>query len=97
MWIDGAVFILHIMSMKLRQTFTLSPEITTRAKHYARRRGMSLSSLVEELLKEKTQPDVPGKPTPAGQASFSRRWMGRGAVSSKDEQRARKLRQKHNL
>ena len=58
---------------------------------------MSLSSLVEELLKERTQPDAPDKVTSAGQDSFSRRWMGKGAVSSKDEQRARKLRQKYKL
>ncbi len=83
--------------MKLRQTFTLSPEIATRAKHYARGKGISLSSLVERLLQERTESEAPGKDASAGRATFSRRWLGKGAVASKDEARARTLRQKYDL
>ena len=83
--------------MKLRHTFTLAPDVASRAKHYAKGKGVSLSSLVEELLREKTQPEVSGKVPSGGPETFSRRWMGKGIVSDKDEPRLGKLRKKYNL
>ncbi len=81
--------------MKQRHTFTLSPDVAARARHYARGKGISMSALVEELLKEKTRPRACRRTV--AEASFSRRWMGKGTLANDEEPRARKLRRKYDL
>ncbi|MGF1678708.1 MAG: DUF6364 family protein [Candidatus Methylacidiphilales bacterium] len=83
------------MNMKLRQTFTLSPDVSARARDYARREGVSLSSLVEQLLRQKTglEDKVTGKTS--GGVSFAKRWAGRGKWGQGDDLRARRLRDKY--
>jgi hypothetical protein len=83
--------------MKQRQTFTLSPEVSLRAKRYARRRGLSLSSLVEQLLWEKTGTGGAPQGKGAEESSFSQRWTGKGRLTKKDDKRTRNLREKYKL
>lgn len=83
--------------MKQRQTFTLSPEVSLHAKRYARRRGLSLSSLVEQLLWEKTRPEEASEGEGSEKPSFSQRWVGKGRLTEKDDKRTRRLRKKYHL
>ncbi len=85
------------MNMKQRQTFTLSPEVSNRAKQYARRKGRSLSSLVEELLREKTGVPAISNGSGSESRSFSQRWAGKGTVSTRNDERSRRLRGKYGL
>ena len=54
--------------MKQKLTITVDSELLPVAKRYARSRGVSLSSLVEQSLREMAGEDSP---------SFSSRWRGR--------------------
>ena len=54
--------------MKKKLTITIDAELLPRAKRYARSRGVSLSSFIEQSLKE-----VAGEDSP----SFATRWRGR--------------------
>ena len=53
-----------------------------RAKRYARSRGVSLSSLIEDALREMADPDRP---------SFTAKWRGRFVPSEKGDERYRAL------
>jgi len=85
------------MSMKTRQTFTIAPEVSARAKRYARTKGISLSSLVEDLLRKTVDASHTARRPAAGTASFSRRWRGKGALADRDDPRSRKLHRKYGL
>lgn len=85
------------MNMKQRQTFTLSPEVSNRAKHFARKQGISLSSLVEQLLCEKTSLELPPKKPSKQSLSFSDRWTGKGVLAKKSDERTRYLSKKYKL
>ena len=54
--------------MKTKLTITVDAELLPKAKRYARSRGVSLSSFIEQALRE-----VAGEDTP----SFASRWRGR--------------------
>ena len=54
--------------MKQKLTITVDSELLPRAKKYARSRGVSLSSLVEQSLRE-----MAGD----GTSSFASRWRGK--------------------
>ncbi len=54
--------------MKQKLTITVDADLVPLAKRYARSRGVSLSSLIEQSLRE-----VAGDPAP----SFSSRWRGK--------------------
>ena len=54
--------------MKQKLTITVDAELIPKAKRYARARGVSLSSLVEQSLKQMTKGEKP---------SFSSRWRGK--------------------
>ena len=54
--------------MKKKLTITVDAELLPRAKRYARSRGVSLSSFIEQSLRELTGEDEP---------SFASRWRGR--------------------
>ena len=54
--------------MKQKLTVTVEAEVIPMAKRYARSRGMSLSSLTEQFLKEAVG---------EGNPSFASRWRGR--------------------
>ena len=54
--------------MKRKLTITVDAELLPAAKRYARSRGVSLSSLVEQSLRELAGGDTP---------SFASRWRGK--------------------
>lgn len=54
--------------MKQKLTITVDAELIPRAKRYARARGVSLSSLVEQSLRQMTKGET---------QSFSSRWRGK--------------------
>lgn len=54
--------------MKQKLTITVDAELLPAAKRFARARGVSLSSLIEQSLREMAGEDAP---------SFSSRWRGK--------------------
>lgn len=74
------------MASKSKLTVTIDRELIPRAKRYARSLGVSLSSLIEDALREMSS-DV--------QAPFSERWMGAFVPADRDEERYRRLAKKY--
>ena len=73
--------------MKRRLTITVDAELLPAAKRYARSRGLSLSSLVEQSLRE-----MAGESSP----SFASRWRGKfRAAEREDDPRYGALAQKY--
>ena len=72
--------------MKRKLTITVDAELLPRAKRYARERGVSLSSLVEEALREMTEEARP---------SFVDRWRGRFEAANRGDDRFRALAEKY--
>ena len=64
--------------MKTKLTITVDPEVVPVAKRYARRRGVSLSSLIEGALKEMVRDEAP---------SFTEQWRGQFRAASRDDPR----------
>ena len=72
--------------MKKKLTITVDAELLPTAKRYARSRGMSLSSIIEDSLRTITEDLDP---------SFVERWRGRFITPSQDDDRFRALAEKH--
>jgi len=72
--------------MKKKLTITVDAELIPRAKRYARGRGVSLSSLIEEALRETAGEEAP---------SFVDRWRGRFQPARGDDERFRALAEKY--
>jgi post-segregation antitoxin (ccd killing protein) len=72
--------------MKTKLTVTIDAELLPRAKRYARARGVSLSSLIEEALRELAEGEEP---------SFVDRWRGRFEPASLEDDRFRALAEKY--
>ena len=72
--------------MKRRLTITVDAELLPIAKRYARSRGVSLSSLVEQSLREVAREHEP---------SFASRWRGRFRVSKRNDPRYEALAKKY--
>jgi predicted transcriptional regulator len=72
--------------MKTKLTVTIDEEVVPRAKRYARRRGMSLSAVIEEALRNLSQDEAP---------SFVERWRGRFEPAARDDERFRALARKY--
>lgn len=73
--------------MKQKLTITVDTEVLPRAKRYARSRGVSLSSLVEQSLRELADDDTD---------SFASRWRGKfRAAGRKDDPRYDALARKY--
>ena len=64
--------------MKKKLTITVDAELIPRAKRYARSRRVSLSSLIEQSLREMAGEDTP---------SFASRWRGRFQPAQRDDVR----------
>jgi hypothetical protein len=79
--------------MKNRITITLDPDVIRHGKLMARARDTSLSSLIENLLREQGRPE-----SRQWAASFSKRWRGKLTLreDSADEL-LRVLKAKHGL
>ena len=72
--------------MKTKLTLTIDARLIPRAKRYARSRGVSLSSVVEDALRRLASEEEP---------SFVDRWKGRFEPASKDDERFRVLAEKY--
>ena len=73
-------------SKKTKLTITVDRTLVPRAKRYARDRGVSLSSLIENALREMAGDEPP---------SFVDRWRGRFEPARKDDDRFRALAEKY--
>lgn len=73
-------------TMKRKLTITVDAELLQIAKRYARSRGVSLSALVEQALRQ-----VAGDRTP----SFATRWRGRFWAADGDDTRYEALARKY--
>jgi uncharacterized protein DUF6364 len=69
--------------MKAKLTVTIAEELIPKAKSYARRKGLSLSELVETSLLTVTEK--------AEGTSFSQRWRGKFKPANKDDARYQAL------
>ena len=72
--------------MKQKLTITVDAELLPRAKRYARSRGVSLSSLIEQSLRE-----VAGGHAP----SFVSRWRDKFRAAERDDPRYDALAKKY--
>ena len=72
--------------MKKKLTITVDAELLPIAKRYARSRGVSLSSLIEQSLREVSGGDT---------GSFSSRWRGRLRAAERDDLRYDALAKKY--
>ncbi|MCY3939207.1 MAG: DUF6364 family protein [Chloroflexi bacterium] len=72
--------------MKQKLTITVDAELIPVAKRYARSQGVSLSSLVEQALRE-----VAGDGSP----SFASRWRGKFRPAERDDPRYYTLAEKY--
>ena len=61
--------------MKAKLTVTIDAELVPKAKRYARARGVSLSSVIEDALRELAAGE---------EASFADRWRGRFEPDSRE-------------
>lgn len=71
--------------MKRNLTVTIEEALIPRANDYARRRGVSLSAVVEEALERMTE---------GGESGFVERWRGRFTVVTERYGRYRTLAEK---
>lgn len=72
--------------MKQKLTITVDAGLLPAAKRYARARGVSLSSLIEQSLREMAGEDTP---------SFASRWRGRFQPAERDDPRYDALAKKY--
>ena len=72
--------------MKQKLTITIDADLVPKAKRYARSRGVSLSSLIEESLRGVAGADAP---------SFAARWRGRFKAAERDDPRYDALAKKY--
>lgn len=79
--------------MKRKLTLTVDREITQRAKRHARRRGKSLSTLVEELLKRETGEEAVN----LSKTKFSERWRGKMELRTDKDMRSVALHKRYGL
>jgi hypothetical protein len=74
------------MRKKSKLTVTIDGELIPRAKRHARSLGVSLSSLIEDALREMSSD---------AQAPFSERWAGTFVPAGRDDDRYRRLAKKY--
>ena len=72
--------------MKQKRTITVDAELLPIAKRYARSRGVSLSSLVEQSLREMASEST---------KSFASRWRGKFRAAERDDPRYDALAKKY--
>ena len=72
--------------VKTKLTVTIDDEVLPKAKSYARRRGISLSSVIEESLRRLSEPET---------ESFTERWKGKFRPANRDDERYKRLAEKY--
>jgi len=73
--------------MKTKLTVTIDEKLVPEAKRFARARGVSLSQLIEEALREEM--------TPSEEPGFAGRWRGRLRPAERTDDRYRRLARKY--
>lgn len=73
--------------MKTKLTLTVDRDLLPKAKRYARRRGVSLSELVESAMRQLTDEQ--------GEATFAQRWRGKFVAVRRTDERYRALAKKY--
>ena len=68
--------------MKTKLTVTVDRDLLPRAKRAARAKGVSLSGVIEDALRQLADEQRP---------SFGERWRGRFVLAEKDDERYRAL------
>lgn len=74
--------------MKSKLNLTIDQDLIPLSKKYARSRGLSVSKLVEDLLRIVTQKEKP---------TFSEKWRGQFKVTHKRGPRYEKLKHRYSL
>ncbi len=72
--------------MKRKLTITLDDALASKAERLARSRGLSLSALIESVLRESLGADGP---------SFAARWRGRFRPANRNDPRYKALARKY--
>ena len=72
--------------MKTKLTVTIDEDLLPRAKSHAKSRGVSLSQLIEQALREMSEAERP---------SFSERWRGKLRAAKRRDERYRRLAEKY--
>ena len=72
--------------MKTKLTVTIDETLLPRAKRYAHSRGVSLSQLIEDMLREMSSRKG---------LSFSQRWRGKFQAAERDDERYKGLARKY--
>ncbi len=73
-------------TMKQKINITLDGELITRTKRYARKKGISVSALIESLLTGAVLKD---------EKRFSQKWQGKFKLAEKDSARMHKLKERY--
>jgi post-segregation antitoxin (ccd killing protein) len=73
--------------MKAKLTVTIDENLLPEAKRFARTRGVSLSQLIEEALREEM--------APAKEPGFAERWRGRLRPAERSDDHYRRLERKY--
>ena len=79
--------------MRERVNLTLDPGLTLRAKQLAKARGISLSRLIEDLLRDICETEAKGNRL--HRRAFSRRWRGKVSLVEGVEPRRQYLQEKY--
>ncbi len=74
--------------MKAKLNLTIDEKLSPASKSYARSRGISVSQLVEELLKTVTHDE---------NLSFSQKWRGKFKATEKSDSRYGQLKERYKL
>ena len=72
--------------MKTKLNLTIEKELVRNSKEYARKKGISVSKLIETLLKENIN---------ESDTSFVKKWQGKFKIDSKEEDRYKKLEERY--
>ena len=75
--------------MKTRLNLTIDEELLPKFKEYASVEGVSISQLVEDMLREKLEPE--------NFQSFSSKWRGKFKIVEKKEVRYETLAKRYSL
>ncbi len=73
-------------AVKTKLTVTIDAELIPRAKQYARTRGLSLSQVIENALRDLSAEE---------NVSFSKRWRGKFHADERDDERYEHLARKY--
>lgn len=74
--------------MKTKLNLTIKSKLIPRSKQYAKKKGKSVSQLVEELLEKALDQD---------KTNFTEKWLGKIRTTGKKDDRFEYLKNRYNL